>query len=263
MIQSLAIATGAVVGLMLVLWLIHLYTRNASIVDPGWAVGLALCAIVYAALSDGYEPRRWMVAAMAGVWGLRLAAYLFFTRVMGHPEEGRYVHLRQKWKTNVPLKFLIFFQVQALLDVILSVPFLLAARNASPQIHPLEWLALAVWIVSITGESLADAQLHRFKSDPANQGKVCQAGLWNYSRHPNYFFEWLIWIAYALLALPAPHGWIALYAPLLMLYFLFKITGIPATEAQAVRSKGEAYREYQRTTSAFVPWFKKIDSLNQ
>src|SRR6185295_17488634 len=103
----------------------------------------------------GYEPRRWMVAAMVGVWGLRLGAYLLFTRVIGHPEEGRYVHLRQKWKTNISLKFLIFFQVQALLDVILSVPFLLAARNQSPKIHPLEWLALAVWVVSIAGESLA------------------------------------------------------------------------------------------------------------
>lgn len=252
--MMLGIATAAVVGLMFLLWVIHLFTGNASVVDPGWATGLALCAFVYALLGDGYEPRRWMVAAMAGVWGLRLGGYLLFTRVIGHPEEGRYVHLREKWKTNIPLKFLIFFQVQALLDVILSVPFLLAARNTSPQIHLLEWIALAVWVVSITGETLADAQLHRFKSDPRNKGQVCQAGLWNYSRHPNYFFEWLIWISYALLALPAPHGWIALYAPLLMLYFLFKITGIPATEAQAVRSKGDLYREYQRTTSAFVPW---------
>jgi steroid 5-alpha reductase family enzyme len=247
---------------MFLLWLIHLYTRNASIVDPGWAAGLALCAFVYAALGDGYEPRRWLVAAMAGVWGLRLAAYLLFTRVIGHPEEGRYVHLRKKWKTSLAVKFLIFFQAQALLDVILSVPFLLAARNPRPQFHPLEWAALAVWAVSIAGESLADAQLHRFKSDPANQGKVCQTGLWNYSRHPNYFFEWLVWVAFALLALPAPWGWTAIYAPLLMLGFLFKVTGIPATEAQAVRSKGQAYREYQRTTNVFIPWFKRMDSLN-
>ena len=253
----LGIAAIAVASMMLLLWAIHLFTHNASIVDPGWAAGLALCAWVYALFGDGYEPRRWMVAAMAGVWGLRLAGYLLFTRVIGQPEEGRYVHLREKWKTHLALKFLIFFEVQALLDVILSVPFLLAARNPSPQIHPLEWLALAVWVVSITGEAVADAQLHGFKSDPANQGRVCQAGLWNYSRHPNYFFEWLIWIAYALLALPASQGWIALYAPLLMLYFLFKVTGIPATEAQAVRSKGDAYREYQRTTSAFVPWPKR------
>ena len=254
----LGIATSAVVGLMFLLWLIHLFTRNASVVDPGWAAGLALCAWVYALFGDGYEPRRWMMAAMAGVWGLRLAAYLLITRVIGQPEEGRYVHLREKWKTNLALKFLIFFQVQALLDVILSVPFLLAARNQSPQIHPLEWLALVVWVVAITGETLADAQLHRFKSDPRNKGHVCQAGLWNYSRHPNYFFESLIWIAYALLAFPASHGWIALYAPALMLYFLFQVTGIPATEAQAVRSKGEAYRAYQRTTSAFVPWSKRV-----
>jgi steroid 5-alpha reductase family enzyme len=111
--------------------------------------------------------------------------------------------------------------------------------------------------LALIGEAVADAQLAAFKRTPHAPGEVCQRGLWNYSRHPNYFFEWLIWVAWALFALASPYGWLAVACPLLMFYFLFRVTGIPATEAQALRSKGEAYRAYQRSTSAFVPWFKK------
>jgi steroid 5-alpha reductase family enzyme len=103
--------------------------------------------------------------------------------------------------------------------------------------------------------------MKRFKADPANKGKVCEAGMWRYSRHPNYFFESLVWWAYFLFALGSPFGWTTVFCPLLMLWFLFRVTGIPLTEEQAVRSKGDAYREYQRTTSAFVPWFKKKPKL--
>jgi steroid 5-alpha reductase family enzyme len=111
--------------------------------------------------------------------------------------------------------------------------------------------------VAWIGESAADFQLMYFKSKPANHGVICQVGLWKYSRHPNYFFESLIWIAFALFAMGSPYGYVALIAPMLILYFLFRVTGIPATEAQALRSKGESYRRYQQTTSAFVPWFPR------
>ena len=100
-------------------------------------------------------------------------------------------------------------------------------------------------------------QLKQFKANPANKGRVCQAGLWNFSRHPNYFFEWLVWVAFFLFALGSPWGWVTIYCPALMLFFLLKVTGIPMTEELAVKTKGDAYREYQRTTSVFVPWFKK------
>jgi steroid 5-alpha reductase family enzyme len=121
----------------------------------------------------------------------------------------------------------------------------------------IEWTALGLWLIGIAGESVADYQLKQFKADPANKGKTCDAGLWNYSRHPNYFFEWLIWVSYFVFALGSPFGWVSLIAPLLMIYFLLKVTGIPATEEQALKTKGEAYRRYQQTTSAFIPWFKK------
>jgi steroid 5-alpha reductase family enzyme len=131
---------------------------------------------------------------------------------------------------------------------------LVACQNPAAAIRPLEWLGLAIWIAGLAGESVADRQLARFKADAQNRGRVCEAGLWRYSRHPNYFFEWTIWVAYATFALASPPwGYAALAMPALMLHFLFNVTGVRATEAQALRSKGEAYREYQRRTSAFVP----------
>jgi steroid 5-alpha reductase family enzyme len=153
-----------------------------------------------------------------------------------------------------------FFQTQAALLVLLSVPFLLAAQNAAPGWHPRELLGLVLWLLALGGEALADAQLARFKRDPRQRGRVCDVGLWRLSRHPNYFFEWLVWVAFALFASASPWGWVSAYCPALMLFFLLKVTGIRYTEDQLLRSKGEAFRKYQQRTSAFVPWFPKDPS---
>jgi steroid 5-alpha reductase family enzyme len=250
------ILTGAAVvaGLMFVLWLIHFPMRNAAIVDAGWAGGLAILGVLYAFLGEGLDTRRYLIGAMAAIWGVRLAIHLLTDRIIGHPEEGRYQELRREWKTNIGVKFLLFFEFQALLCVVLSAPFYLASRNTGPNLTIVEYAGVAVWAVGIFGEALADRQLAAFKRDPANRGKICRAGLWNYSRHPNYFFEWLIWVGFALFAIDSPYGWASLISPALILYFLLRVTGIPATEAQALRSRGDEYRRYQQTTSAFVPW---------
>lgn len=255
---SLMSAGAAVVAvLMFLLWMIHLLIRNAAIVDVGWAAGLAILAAFYAWAGPGYPARKWAIAVMAVVWGARLALYLLFARVIGHEEEGRYQQLRAQWKTALPLRFFLFFQFQGLLDVVLSLPFLLASLNPRAPLALPEKLGGAIWIFGMAGEALADAQLGSFKKNPANKGKTCRVGLWRYSRHPNYFFEWLIWLGYATFALGSPWGLLALLSPALILYFLLGVTGIPATEAQALRTRGEEYREYQRTTSAFVPWFPR------
>lgn len=261
--QYLALALYAwvaVSSLMLILWLISLKTRNAAIVDVGWTFGLLTCAIVYAIFSPSYSLRKVLVLMMVGVWALRLGGYLFLTRVWKQPEEGRYQQIRKAWKTNINLKFFFFFELQGVLDVVLSLPFLFAAVNSREQIVWVESLGLALWLASMIGEAVADAQLSVFRRDPANKGRTCQKGLWNYSRHPNYFFEWFIWVSWLIFALGSPRGWLAVICPALMLYFLFKVTGIPATEAQALRSRGDDYRRYQETTSAFVPWFKSAPS---
>ncbi|HUB81989.1 MAG TPA: DUF1295 domain-containing protein [Bryobacteraceae bacterium] len=255
--HELIVGTASMCGLMLALWLIHLPLENAAIVDVGWAGGLALLGALYAVTGGGYLMRRLLIVAMAVLWGLRLAIYLLFTRVIGQPEEGRYVQLRREWGGNLPLKFFVFFQFQALLCVFLATPFLMAALDRRPELSAFEYGGAALWLAAWLGESLADSQLNRFKSNPANRGAVCSMGLWKYSRHPNYFFEWLIWVAFAVFAMGSPYGYFALLCPALMLYFLFRVTGIPATEAQALRSKGDAYRRYQHSTSAFVPWFPR------
>ena len=251
---------AAVCGMMLLLWILHFPLRNAAIVDAGWAGGLALLAFTYAWWGAGYPPRKWLIGGMAVVWGLRLAGYLLTTRVIGHPEEGRYAELRKAWGRHIGLRFLLFFQFQAFLCVILSLPFLLPAINPKPAISALECVAALLWLAAMAGEAVADAQLNSFKSDPANRGKTCRTGLWRYSRHPNYFFEWLIWIAFALFAVGSPWGFLGLISPALILYFLFNVTGIPPTEAQALRSRGDEYRSYQDTTSVFFPWFPKEPS---
>ena len=114
-----------------------------------------------------------------------------------------------------------------------------------------------LWLLAVSGEALADAQLAAFQRDPANRGQVCDTGLWRTSRHPNYFFEWLTWVAYALFALASPWGWLGLIGPACILWLLLRVTGLPTTEAQSLRSRGDAYRRYQARTSAFVPWFPK------
>ena len=255
----LGMGAAACVLIMLGLWWLGIVKANFSYVDIGWSANFTVLALLYGLLGPGDPVRRALICLMYGIWSSRLALHLT-RRIIGEPEEGRYVKLRQEWGVaggNLNLKFLGFFEFQGLLDVVLSLPMLLAVMNGTPATHPLEALGVAVWIVAVVGESTADAQLARFKRDPASKGKVCRVGLWGVSRHPNYFFEWLIWIAYALFALGSAHGWIALALPVLMLHFLINVTGIKATEAQALSSKGDAYREYQLSVSPFIPWFPK------
>ncbi len=257
--EAAALATcGAalVVVVMFAAWIVHLRQNNAGIVDVAWSVNLAFLAILYGALASGLPERRALVALMGSIAGFRLAAHIH-RRAHGKPEDGRYTTLREEWGGNIALKFLFFFLFQGALDLFLAIPFLLAAVNPAPRISPLEWAGLLMWAVAIAAETFADRALERFKANPANRGRTCREGLWKYSRHPNYFFEWLVWVAYAVFALASPWGWIALGCPALMLYFLLCVTGIPATEGQALKSRGDDYREYQRTTSAFVPWRSK------
>lgn len=255
------VAGAAVVGAgMTILWARQLATHNATAVDVAWSANLGLLALLYAWLGTGWEPRRVALAAVVGAWSLRLSWHLFQDRVRKERgEDGRYRALRTKWGAAAPRNFLLFYWAQGALDLLLAVPFLLAAQHAAAGFHPLEVSALGLFAVAWLGESAADRQLARFRADPANRGRTCRAGLWRFSRHPNYFFEWLQWCAFALFASVAPWGWIGVFAPALMLFLILRVTGIPPTEEQALRSRGEDYRRYQRTTSAFVPWFPRSE----
>ena len=250
-------ACAFAVALMLVIWWLALRVNNLGIVDIAWSYAFAPVAIFYAATTHGDTTRRWLIAGMATLWSLRLGTYLYF-RVLGHhpKEDTRYAEMRAKWGKSLKLQVLLFFQLQAILIALLSIPFLIVCLNDRPGISLIEWIGAAIWLIAVVGEGIADWQLKQFKTKK-NRAPVCQDGLWNYSRHPNYFFEWLIWVGFFIFALGSPLGCATVYCPALMLFFLLRVTGIPLTEALAVKTKGDAYREYQRTTSNFVPWFKK------
>ena len=251
------IGVGAVVAFLLfaLTWLLSLKLNNFSFVDVTWSFALAVIAPLYALLGGGLKERKIIAVTMGVLWSVRLGTYLLIRVKSHHPHEDvRYAVLREKWKDNLAKNFFFFFQAQALLIVLLGVPVLLACLNPAPQLNLIEIIGAIVWLMGLSGEALSDAQMQRFKSDPASKGKVCQAGLWRYSRHPNYFFESVVWWGFWLFACGSPWGWVTVYAPALILYFLLRVTGIPLTEECAVKSKGDAYREYQRTTSAFVPW---------
>ncbi len=247
----------AMAALMAALYRVQQKRTDAGIADVGWAGGLAALAIFYAVTADGDPLRRTVLALLAGFWGLRLALYLLFNRVLQGPEDGRYRMLREQWGARAPLYFFFFFQMQALWAILFSVPFLVVAYHPKPFWSAFDTAGVVIWLMAVLGEALADAQLARFRSMPENRGKTCRKGLWRYSRHPNYFFEFLHWWAYVLLGAGAPYGWVTLLGPAAMLLFLYKITGIPYTEKQALISRGEDYRRYQETTSPLIPWFPK------
>lgn len=254
---SIAIVWIAASAVMIGGWLYQRRTRNAGIVDVLWSACMAGSAVFYALTGAGAVLPRALVAVLGAIWGLRLAWHLW-VRVSREDEDGRYAHLRKLWNDDQS-KFLAFFLAQGLFTAIFSLPFFIAAQNAVAQWTVWAVLAVLVWIIALVGESIADHQLAVHRSDPSMKGKTCRAGLWKVSRHPNYFFEWLHWFAYVFLAVGTGAGWVAasLVGPALMLATLCWITGIPYTEAQALRTRGDDYRDYQRTTSVLIPWFPR------
>lgn len=258
--SPLLLILSALAGMVVLFSLLYLVARridNYGIVDVVWSYAFGPLAVFYAIAGPGWLPRRVAIAALATGWSLRLGTHLGRRVASHHPkEDGRYEQLRLEWAGKFAPMMFGFFQLQAASVVLLGVAFLLPALNPAPGFHPLEIAGAVLWLVAIVGEATADAQLAAFKRN-APQGRVCDVGLWRYSRHPNYFFEWLVWVAYLLFALGSPHGWIALLGPASILYLLLRVTGIPLTEQQSLRSRGDAYRHYQETTSAFIPWFPR------
>jgi steroid 5-alpha reductase family enzyme len=183
-----------------------------------------------------------------------LAAHLFFDRVLTGIEDGRYTRFRRELS---PVAFYGLYVAQGVLIFLLPLTFLGALNNRTPFPAVLDIVALVLWTVSIVGEFIADRQLARFRAQPANRGRTCRVGLWKLSRHPNYFFEWLIWCAYIPLAIGSPSFLFAILGPSLLLFFLLKVSGVPPTEAQALTSRGDDYRDYQKSTSVFIPWFPR------
>ena len=242
--------------LFLIGWLASIKIKNASIVDAMWALSLGIPVFIYVSAHQGNDLREVILLGMALIWSLRLGVHLAKRIYAHHPDEdSRYKILREQWGEHSNRNFLIIFLINTALVFSLSLPFYLSSQFAA-TIQLLEWIGLAVFVIGFIGEIIADYQLALFRKQKGG-GKICDIGLWNYSRHPNYFFEAVIWVGIYLFCAASPLGIYTFHAPLLMIFLLTKVTGIPPTERSLLKNRGDAYREYQHTTSAFIPWFKK------
>ena len=248
-LMTVAIVVAAKTGA----WLLQLRTRNAGLVDPIWALTLGALAVFYAAVGTSAAEGRLLLALMGGLWGLRLGLHLW-RRNAGKPEDWRYARFRAEWGAHADRNMFWFFQFQNLFTLALSASAFLpvAFRPGAPPAAAFA-AAVAIWLVAVLGEGLADRQMEAFRANPMNRGRVCRDGLWRYSRHPNYFFECVHWLAYAPLAWGLSWGWVALVAPVVMAALLMKLSGVPLLEAEMARRK-PGYAEYMRTTSALLPW---------
>lgn len=264
--MSIAAASIIVIGslafmsvVMGLAWVIQQRTGQSGWVDASWTFGVGLAGVAVSLSATSLHPdhlRALLVASVAGFWSLRLGLHIV-ARTRGGGDDPRYAKMRETWGPDAPRLMFRLLQIQALVSVPLILSIAVAAWNASRPLGLQDAAALLLVVVAISGEALADAQLRAFARDPANRGKVCRRGLWRYSRHPNYFFEWLVWLAFPLFAIDLaggdPWGYLAFAAPVVMYWLLTRVSGIPLLEAHMVERYGDPYRDYQRSTSAFVP----------
>jgi steroid 5-alpha reductase family enzyme len=251
----LAVAISSV--LMMGLWVLERRWQNASHVDAGWSAGIGLLAVLAAIIGPGDPIRRVVVAFLAGLWSLRLTIHLIRDRLGNRPEDGRYAMLREQWAPHAGRWFFAFFQLQAGFVVIFSLPSWVATQVQRPFGTVWDMIAIGWFAGCLVATVSADRQLARWRSDPNHHGKTCRAGWWRYSRHPNYFFEFLGWWCWPLLAIGGTPWWVTIAVPLFLLALLLGVTGIPYNEKRAVLSRGEDYRIYQREVSSFIPWFPR------
>ncbi|MDF0522041.1 DUF1295 domain-containing protein [Bradyrhizobium yuanmingense] len=253
-IGGMALAFCLLMGLA---WVVQQRTGNSGWVDAIWsyATGLIGAAAAVWPLDGSLPARRALVAGLVLLWSLRLGTHIA-ARSSAGIDDPRYANYARQWGADAPRRMFFFLQSQALVSLPLPFAVFLAGHAPAPGLRLQDYLGVVIILVAVAGEALADRQLRRFKHDASSKGKVCDVGLWRWSRHPNYFFEWLGWLAYPVIALEPgyPWGWASLAAPVIMYWILVHVTGIPPLEEQMLRSRGDLYRQYQARTNAFFPW---------
>lgn len=243
---------GTVTALMVVLWLVSLRLRDASLVDIFWGLGFVVIAWTSVALAEAPSTRGWMSAGLVTIWGVRLAAHLA-RRNLGHGEDFRYRRMREAWGPRFPLVSLgTVFLLQAVLMWIVSWPVqAVHIGGAGVPLNSLDGLGVVLWTAGLTIETMADAQLARFKRRPDSRRRVMDEGLWRYSRHPNYFGDFLVWWGLGCLS-AAAGAWWALAGPVVMTVLLLRVSGVALLES-TIAERRPAYRAYAARTSAFFP----------
>ena len=248
---------AVIVAMMIIGWLISLRYRNVTIVDSLWGLGFVLIAWITFSLSEGFPGRKTLIAVLVTVWGMRLSIYLS-RRNWGAAEDPRY----GKWRKRSGERFRVVslfkvFLLQAIFLWVIALVLQYGQLSQTPDHFVwLDMLGVFIWVIGFFFEAVGDWQLARFKADPANKGRVMDRGLWAYSRHPNYFGEFLIWWGLFLITLSTPNSWWTVISPLIITAVLLKMTGIPLTEGTIVKTR-PGYEDYIKRTSAFVPWFAR------
>lgn len=247
---------AAMSAVMTIAWSIWRMTRNSGWVDTTWTFGLGLVGIAGALLVNTNTERAMLVSLLIAIWALRLGVHIA-KRTAGITDDPRYAKLVLEWGRNAVPQMFVLLQKQAWVSVPLGLSMLLAAWNPAPALRLQDYLGAFVLAIGIDGEALADAQLNAFRSDTKNKNKICERGLWRWSRHPNYFFEWVGWLAYPIIAIDFagnyPWGWIAIGGPLCMYWLLVHVSGIPPLEEHMLAKRGAKFRSYQHRTNAFFP----------
>lgn len=247
---------GVLAGMALVMsasWLTQRAARNAGWTDVFWTFGTGVSLATAALMTPGGAVwRRLLVAVLVGAWALRLGSHIV-RRVLAWPEDARYAQSRRDWGPAFQRNMLGLSLIQAPASALLALSVILAAAAPRDTFGLTDAAGLAVWLGAVVGETLADNQLRRFRTDPANRGRICETGLWAWSRHPNYVFEALGWWAYPVMALKTsePLTWLTLAAPVVMFMLLRFVSGVPPLEAAMVRSRGDAWRAYSARVSPF------------
>lgn len=251
----LKVQAGASI-MMLLLWLWQEKTKDATAVDVAWALGIGMATLWWFFELGRFDLRHSLIAAVGVFWSMRLGGYLWLRMLRLTDEDSRYQTMRQAMGRYASVGYLGFFQLQAIFITLFSMPIFIALSTESVQLMVTDFVGFGIFAVAVIGEGVADRQLMRFKALNPGRDKTCQVGLWRYSRHPNYFFEWLHWFAYAAFSVSSPLFLVTCIMPFAMLIFLLKLTGIPHVENEALKSKKD-YQEYMNSTSGFIPWFRK------
>jgi steroid 5-alpha reductase family enzyme len=248
----LPIACAVVAALIFGTWLVSLYLRDASIIDPVWGPAFVAVALVAALAGSGAGSRRWLLFGLTALWGLRLGWHLTRRKLADHREDRRYAAMRCAHPGNFALWSLGWvYLVQGLLVLIVSLPL----QVASQRHGPLSWAiapGLVLYVIGLGFEATGDEQLQRFKADPQNQGQPMDRGLWRYTRHPNYFGDACVWWGLWLISLQAGGAWWTVIAPAVMSLLLVRVSGKRLLE-QDIAQRRPGYADYMRRTSGFIP----------
>jgi steroid 5-alpha reductase family enzyme len=250
-------AFGVIMILMTILWIVSIFLKNVSIVDLFWGAGFVLTAGFYFISTEGNIQRKIVLLSLVTLWGIRLSGYLAW-RNIGKGEDFRYREFRKKYGENRYwwISFFQTFLLQGILMWLISAP-ILGAMFYREQSFPgiLDFAATLLWIIGFIFEAGGDIQLARFRSDPANKGRVLDTGFWKYTRHPNYFGDSAVWWGYGLFCLSAGSYFPAL-GSILMTALIIKVSGVALLERSLSENKPQ-YKDYIERTSSFFPWFPK------